>query len=108
MKIRSLLTHWEKTASGALTSEYYRVRLPVEDAAKLAALCEMFPRRNAEQLIADLISTALAELEAAMPYQEGSQIISEDELGDPIYADSGPTPRFLALTQKHLSELKPQ
>ncbi len=108
MKIRSLLNHWEATASGALHPEYYSVRLAVEDAAKLAALCEMFPRRSPEQLIGDLLSAALGELETTMPYVESSQVISEDELGDPIYADQGPTPRFLALTQKYLSQLKPQ
>jgi len=108
MKIRSLLNYWEETASGALHPEYYSVRLGVEDAAKLAALVEMFPRRTAEQLIGDLLSAALKELEAAMPYVESNQIVSEDELGDPIYADQGPTPRFMALSQKYLNQFKPQ
>lgn len=108
MNVRSLLGTWEQTASGELTPHHYHIRLPIEDAARLAALSEMYPRRTIEQLITDLLSAALGELERGMPYVEGDDIVSEDELGDPIYGDRGPTPRFLALTQKHLTQLKPQ
>lgn len=108
MNVRGLLGLWEQTASGELTPSYYQVRLPVEDAARLAALSEMFPRRSPEQLITDLLSAALSDLERGMPYVESEQVVSEDEQGDPIYGDLGPTPRFLALTQKHLTQLKPQ
>lgn len=106
MKVRDLLDLWERSASGEVTREYYQVRLPVEDAARLAALAEMFPRRSPEQLITDLLSAALSELESGMPYVKGQQVISQDEMGDPIYSDSGPTPRFLELTQKHLTGMK--
>ena|SRR5690606_109586 len=108
MKVRGLLDLWEQTASGELTQDYYHIRLPVEDAARLAALAEMFPRRSVEQLITDLLSSALGELESAMPYVPGEQVVSEDEMGDPIYGDLGPTPQFLSLTQKYLMRLKPQ
>lgn len=108
MKVRNLLGLWEQTASGELTHDYYHIRLPVEDAARLAALAEMFPRRSVEQLISDLLSAALGDLESAMPYVPGKQVISEDEMGDPIYGDLGPTPQFLSLTQKHLTRMKPQ
>lgn len=108
MKVRGLLELWEQSASGELTLEQYQVRLPVEDAARLAALREMFPRRTAEQLITDLLAAALCDLESGMPYIEGDRVISEDEQGNPIYGDLGHTPRFLALKQKHLTLLKPQ
>ena len=108
MNISSLLGIWEQTASGELTPHHYDVRLPIEDAARLAALSEMYPRRSVEQLITDLLSAALGELERGMPYMEGDNIVSEDELGNPIYGDRGPTPRFLALTQKYRMQFKPQ
>lgn|SRR5690606_4186205 len=107
MKVKELLALWDQTASGELTPEYYQIRLPVEDAARLAALVEMFPRRTPEQLITDLLSSALSDLESCMPYIAGQHVISEDEMGDPIYGDLGPTPQFLKLTQKHLSRMKP-
>jgi hypothetical protein len=108
MKVSELMQLWEKTASGALASSTYTVRLPLEDAAKLAALCEMYPKRSTENFITDLLSAALSELESGMPYKKGPAIIAEDEMGDPIYEDQGPTPRFLALSQKHLQRLKSQ
>lgn len=106
MKVSDLMSMWEKNASGQITQSDYRVRLPLEDAAKIEALCEMFPKKSAESVITDLLSTALSELETEMPYRQGNKVVAEDEQGDPIYEDSGPTPRFLALSQKHLKRLK--
>jgi hypothetical protein len=106
MKVSSLIQQWDQTASGKLTPTTYTVRLPVEDAAKLAALGEMYPKRTTEQLITDLLSAALSDLEGGMPYVKGSRIISEDEMGDPIFEDLGPTPRFLELTHKHMARIK--
>jgi hypothetical protein len=106
MKVRQLLEQWEKSASGRLTQREYRVRLPLADAAKLAALAEMYPRRSEEELISDLLSAALGEVEAAFPYVQGRQIIAEDDQGDPIYEDVGPTPRFVTLHRKHLDRLR--
>jgi hypothetical protein len=106
MNVRDLLSIWEKTASGELTVEQFVVRLPVEDAARLQALAEMYPRRSPEELITDLLSAALAEVEASLPYVRGSNVVATDEEGDPIYEDVGPTPRFLALTRKHLERYR--
>jgi len=106
MKVSNLFRLWDQTASGELTKNTYSVHLPVEDAAKLAALVEMYPKRTTEQLITDLLSAALNDLESGMPYVEGDKIISRDEEGDPLYEDMGPTPQFIALSHKHLSHLK--
>lgn len=102
MTLRDLIKNWEKTASAPLTQREFRVRLTVADAAKLAALTEMYPARNAEQILTDLVGAALSELEHALPYVQGDKISSMDELGDPIYEDVGPTSRFAELTRKHL------
>lgn len=106
MKIRKLLSMWEETANGELTPESYSVRLPMEDAARLKALAEMYPRRHVEELISDLLSAALDDVEGSLPYVRGKNIVSVDEQGDPLYEDVGPTPRYLALTRKHLSSYK--
>jgi hypothetical protein len=42
-------------------------------------------------IITDLISAGLDELESKMPYVEGDRVIEEDEFGDPIYEDAGPS-----------------
>ena len=56
MKIRELAQEWERNAKGAVTHSTYQVQLPLEDAARLAALQEMYPRRHVEELITDLLS----------------------------------------------------
>lgn len=102
MKVNELIKHWEKSASGAVTQEAYSIRLPTEDAARLQALAEMFPRRSVEGLLTDLLSAALNDLESGFPYVGGNRVIAQDEEGDPLYEDVGQTPRYLALTRKHL------
>ena len=82
MKIRELTQTWEKTAKGRVTRNSYSVHLSLEDAARLEALHEMYPKRQA-----------------------GKEVIAVDELGDPLYKDEGPTPRYLELSRKHLQEL---
>ncbi len=106
MKLRDVVESWEQSATEPRTCETYRVRLPVHDAAKLAALAEMYPGRSAEDLITDLLAAALDEIEAAFPYVQGARVVAEDEQGDPIHDDAGLTPRFQALTRKHTQRLQ--
>lgn len=106
MTIKELVGFWEDQAQGRLTEEKYSVNLTIEDAAKIDALKEMYPRRTKEQIVSELVSAALAELEQSFPYIAGNEIATIDEFGDPIYKDTGPTPAFLSLTRKHLAAHK--
>lgn len=103
MKIKALAKYWEKEAKAIMTSEVYPIHLPLEDAAKVAALEEMYPKRSKHEILGDLISSALEELETSFPYVEGTKISALDEMGDPLYEDIGPTPRFLELSRKYLT-----
>lgn len=103
MKVRELLSTWEKAAKGELTHEQFHVRLPIEDAAKIQALAEMFPSHSVEAIITDLLSAALHELESGLPYVRGDTVVALDEEGDPLYEDVGPTPLYLRLIQKYLA-----
>jgi hypothetical protein len=107
MDFKALFEQWEKSSGGIkMTTCEYRVRLPVHDAARIAALAEMYPLNSEADIIRELLAVALDSIEAAFPYEQGSRVIAEDELGDPIYEDAGPTPRFLALTKKHAERLE--
>lgn len=106
MTLKDLVGHWEDEAHGTLTKDTYTVHLSVEDAARIDALSEMYPKRSKEQIISELLSSALLELESSFPYVQGSEIVSHDEMGDPVYADIGPTPLFLSLTKKHFLKRK--
>lgn len=105
MKIRELAHHWEENAKGRLTDTGYSIHLDVEAAARLAAIIEMYPKRHPEELLGELIGAALEELEKSFPYVKGSTVVATDEEGDPLYEDVGPTPRFLALSRRHLLDL---
>ena len=105
MEIKKLLELWEKSCRGRLVVRKYPVRLPIREAARVAALAEMYPMKSQAEIIAELLAVALDGVEAAFPYVQGSRVIAEDERGDPIYEDVGPTPRFLELTRKHAALL---
>ncbi|MFI8739319.1 pilin assembly protein [Stutzerimonas zhaodongensis] len=105
MKISELVREWESSATGRMSTVQYTIPLDVESAARLAALAEMYPKRSTEELLGELVGAALEGIETSLPYEQGSKVISTDEQGDPIYEDVGPTPRFLALSRKHLERL---
>jgi hypothetical protein len=105
MKIQDLIKRWQEQASDPLAAQEYCIRLSVYDAARIAALAEIYPGRTPAQLITELLHVALNELSEALPYIQGRKVVGEDECGDPIYEDVGPTPRFLALTQDYLQQL---
>lgn len=106
MSFKELLDSWRETASEPRTASQYAVRLPIDDAARLQALAEMFPGRTSEQLITDLLAVALQGLGTAMPYIAGKKVISTDDQGDPVYEDAGLTPKFIELTRKHRKQLE--
>ena len=106
MSFKELLDSWRDTAAEPRTATQYAVRLPLDDAARLQALAEMFPGRTPEQIITDLLGAALQELGTAMPYIPGKKVISTDEQGDPVFEDAGPTPKFMELTRKNRKKLE--
>ena len=105
MKIRELAQHWEENATGRLTQTEYAIHLDMESAARLAAIVQMYPKRQPEELLGELIGAALEELEESFPYVKGEHVVATDEEGDPLYEDVGPTPRFLSLSRRFLHDL---
>jgi len=105
MRINKLVQHWQENTQGRLSATPYQIRIDVEAAAHLAALQEMYPTHHVEELLGELLGAALEELEAHFPYVQGTRVIATDEEGDPQYEDVGLTPRYLALSRKHLQRL---
>ncbi len=106
MKFKPLLDRWKKDTAPPRTAEEYSIRLGLDDASRLHALAELFPGQRLEDIISDLLHTALDEVAAAMPYERGPKVISRDEQGDPVYEDIGLTPRFVELTRKFKKSLE--
>lgn len=105
MTMRKLLDHWQSLVRNPEPRVDLSVALPRHDAARIYALAEMYPGLNVEEILGDVIHAALDELQEALPYVNGPRQVAEDEFGNPVYEDVGPTPRFLTLTQKHLRTL---
>ena len=105
MRIAELIQRWNEEAHIRTAVRSYVARLPLRDAARIEALRMMYPNRSDSQIMADLIRAALDELEVAMPYVPGNRVIAEDDYGDPIYEDLGPTPQFYSLSHEILRKL---
>ncbi len=106
MTFKSLLDAWAAQQQPTRTSETYKVHLATEDAARVHAFAELFPGIDRERVITDLLSAALEQIEAAIPYVPGDKVIREDEFGDPVYEDKGLTPEFLDLVRKYRKQLE--
>ena len=106
VKFKPLLDRWKKAEAPAKTAREYAVRLPLDDAARLEALAELFPGQSIEEIVTDLLGAALDEIAVAMPYEKGPKVISRDDQGDPVYEDKGLTPRFVELTRKYKKNLE--
>lgn len=106
MKIRQLVNHWQSTGDDNTPKVALHIDIPIHDAARLAALADLFPALKSEEIVAELLHCALDEVQEAFPYITGKKQISEDELGNPIYEDDGYTPRFLVLMREHLGKLR--
>lgn len=106
MKINDLAHSWGLISNSDASNEHISIQLSLDDSIRLSALAEMYPNRSKESIVHELLTAALDELETSFPYVKGQRIIAEDELGDPIYEDIGPTPEYLKLTKKHLLAMK--
>jgi hypothetical protein len=106
MKIKDLVNYWDKHARGRLTRDAYYANLSDQHRKRLEKLAALYPMKSSQDLMRDLISAALDELETSFPYVQGSKVVAFDEDGFEIYEDSGMTPRFISLSQKHIQDLK--
>lgn len=98
---------WGAPDNTRLTTKQYSFRLPVHVAAKLAALCDMFPDKTRTQLVADLLSTALDGFERTFPSIPGEEAVDEfPGTKEPLYEETGPIVRYQALANEHYRALE--
>ena len=104
--IRNLIEKWREASDLRPSKRDYTIKLPVRAAARIEALTAMFPDLPPEAILQDLVSAALDELEASLPYEQGDRKIGEDEFGDTLYEDVGPSRRFHELTRINTQTLR--
>jgi len=101
-RVKQLLNEWMLTAHILPKPKSIQVKLSNHDFARIRALAELYPDRNEEQIISDLLSALLDEVEEALPYVPGQQVVAEDEFGDPMYEDIGLNQKFEKLKKKYV------
>lgn len=107
MRIQSkdLLKLWDAPEHGRLTAKQISLRLPVGIAARVAALCELYPNKNRTQVISDLLSTAFSDLEEGFPAEKGS-VLYETTVGEVLYEDVGIRRRYYELVHDFICVLE--
>ena len=101
-----LVKVWDAPDLSKLTPKQWSIRLPIQVAAKINALSEMYPRKSKTEIIGDLLATALEQLEKGFPYVEGQYVADCPDTGEPLHEDVGPRSKFSTLTQKYLTDLE--
>ena len=105
-KAAELHSFWSLPDNSRLTSKQFSFRLPVHVAAKIAALCDLYPQKNRTEIVGDLLATAIDDLVKGMPYIQGKSLGFNDEIGEEVFEDIGPRSRFWDLADKHYKALE--
>jgi len=100
-RVSKLLQEWSAQAADRVLQKELTIRLSKHDYARIQALSDLYRDRRKEQILSELISAMLDEVEEAMPYIPGQTVVAEDEFGDPLYEDLGLTRQFEKLVKKY-------
>lgn len=105
MDAKDLAALWTAPDNSRLTARQSSFRLPVHVAAKIAALCDLYPSKTKTQIVGDLLATALKGFEDGLPQVKGRRLGALDD-GTDIYLDVGPFARYAELANKYNAELE--
>lgn len=73
MKVTDLPKNWEEGPEAEDRPKNYRLRLPLEDAARLAALAELYPGRSEREILDDVANRAVEDLAELNGLKEGAE-----------------------------------
>ena len=105
MKPADLHKVWSAPDNSRVTAKQQSFRLPVHVAAKIQALCDIFPTKTKTEIVGDLLATALEEVIAHLPARSGVPRGEDPERGR--YCDEeGPIAEFRRQANKHYRELE--
>jgi predicted DNA-binding protein len=83
------------------TRKRYSFRLPVALIAKLEALCEMHPNKKRSQILTDLITLGLEQVEHAAFNNQQEPAEVQPDTRQHVYLLTGPFSAFHGLVYKH-------
>lgn len=106
MKNSELIKLWALPDNSRVTSKQLSFRLPVHVAAKISALCDLFPSKTRTEIIGDLLTSALEGVEYSFPSIKGEPFGMDDEDGNALYVDVGRGRDFRSAANRHYRELE--
>jgi hypothetical protein len=101
-----LPSRWDLPDNSRLTPNQFSFRLPVHVAARIAALCDMYPQRSRTEIVGDLLTEALQRVEQSFPSVAGRQIGTPPDMDEPLFEEVGPASQFRKLANKYYEELE--
>lgn len=105
MKPGDLTKVWTAPDNSRLTPKQQSFRLPLHVAAKLDALCTIFPNKTKTEIVGDLLAVAIDELERDLPTYRGEQVADHPDHGA-IFRVHGQRIEFRRLANKLYRELE--
>ena len=97
---------WAAPDNTRLTSRQFSFRLPVHVAAKLSALCELFPEKTRTQIVGDLLATAIDDFARSFPVVKGDLLCIDPSSGEEIYDEDGQGKEYQKLADHYYRELE--
>lgn len=97
---------WAAPDNSRLTSKQYSFRLPVHVAAKITALCDLYRNRSRTEIVGDLLSAALQEVEKGFPLVQGREAGPHPQTGDMLYEDIGPGAQYRKIANRYYIEIE--
>ena len=105
MKPADLHKVWSAPDNSRLTGKQQSFRLPVHVAAKIQALCDIFPNKTKTEIVGDLLATALEEVIENLPVSAGVPRGADDQ-GRPYFDEEGTRAQFRTYANKYYRELE--
>jgi hypothetical protein len=107
MKASDLVTVWSAPDNSRLTAKQYSFRLPVHVAAKLAALEELYSTRSRTQLVGDLLTTAIAEVEKNLESHAGAPVgHRHPDTDEEMYTEAGQIADYRQAANRHYQAIE--
>jgi hypothetical protein len=101
MKARDLHKQWSAPDSARLSPQALALRLPMHVAARLQALCDLYPHKSQTEIVADLLAAALADVEQGFPPIKGALVGQDEASGRMRYEDVGPLAKYRRLANDY-------
>ena len=101
MEPRDLLKVWGAPDNSKLTPKQWSIRLPIHVAAKICALCDLYPRKTKTEIIGDLLAIALDQLTEALPDEPRGNRSHDPQGGD----TNDLRVKFERMTREYIEEL---